>query len=160
MLPDLLNSVRRLLQRCRILQQTLLRFPKNTKQMMRLLTFCELVNSERLLFRKFNFEFKLLLQEIFPLQILNKTALNKNIITTKCTNHTKATKLFSRKINLLVCSSLLLYHYSPGLPLLSKLSSKKVFGYSTCIPHSPHIFFKFEKKQFQLIRRLFKLYKN
>ena len=75
--PDLLNSVRRLLQRCRILQQTLLSFPKNTKQMMRLLTFCELVNSERLLFRKFNFEFKLLLQEIFPLQILNKIALNK-----------------------------------------------------------------------------------
>ena len=36
-----------------------------------------LVNSERLLFRKFNFEFKLLLQEIFPLQILNKIALNK-----------------------------------------------------------------------------------
>ena len=53
--------------------------------MMRLLTFCVLVNSERLLFRKFNFEFKLLLQEIFPLQILNKTALNINIITTKCT---------------------------------------------------------------------------
>ena len=53
--------------------------------MMRLLTFCVLVNSERLLFRKFNFEFKLLLQEIFPLQILNKTALNKNIRTTKCT---------------------------------------------------------------------------
>ena len=83
--PDLLNSSRRWLQRCRILKQTLLPFPKNTKQMMRLLTFCVLVNSERLLFHKFNFEFKLLLQEIFPLQILNKTALNKNIRTTKCT---------------------------------------------------------------------------
>ena len=57
--------------------------------MMRLLTFCVLVNSERLLFRKFNFEFKLLLQEIFPLQILNKTALNKNIRTTKCTKSIK-----------------------------------------------------------------------
>ena len=87
--PDLLNSVRRLLQRCRILQQTLLSFPKNTKQMMRLLTFCELVNSEKLIFRKFNFEFKLLLQEIFPLQILNKTDLNKNIRTTKCTKTVK-----------------------------------------------------------------------
>ena len=53
--------------------------------MMRLLTFCVLINSERLLFPKFNFEFKSLLQEAFPLQILNKTALNKNIIKTKCT---------------------------------------------------------------------------
>ena len=43
--------------------------------MMRLLTFCVLVNSERLLFRKFNFEFKLLLQDIFSLQILNKPCL-------------------------------------------------------------------------------------
>jgi len=57
--------------------------------MMRLLTFCELVNSERLLFRKFNFEFKLLLQGVFPLQILNKPALNKNIRTTKRTKYVK-----------------------------------------------------------------------
>jgi len=57
--------------------------------MMSLLTFCVLVNSERLLFHKFNFEFKLLLQEIFPLQKLNKTALNKNISTTKCTKSVK-----------------------------------------------------------------------
>ena len=53
--------------------------------MMRLLTFCVLVNSERLILRKFNFEFKLLLQQIFTVQILKKTALNKNTIKTKCT---------------------------------------------------------------------------
>jgi len=53
--------------------------------MMRLLTFCVLANSEILLFCKLNFEFKLFLQEIFPLQILNKTTLNQNITTPKCT---------------------------------------------------------------------------
>jgi len=127
--------------------------------MMRLLTFCVLVNSERLLFRQSNFAFKLLLQEIFPLQTLNKTALNKTIRTTK---FTKSAKILYRQFILKqpnsfqekqiywfvqdYCCTIItrVFHYY--LTYLPKKFLANPHALPHEHPHAPQIFFKSEQK--------------